>query len=289
MRSRTRGVDSPRRFEGLDVLVAPGAPMSAVATTNAPLRAAGGHMAPLDGLRGLAILMVMAFHFAWVQPPRSLPAKLFVFVGSFGWAGVDLFFVLSGFLITGILLDSKSEPYYFRNFYARRILRIFPLYYSVLLVTLVVLPHFVSYDTPELTALLRSQAWLWLYSANVSVAVEHGHWLWNADWLRLGMLWSLAVEEHFYLVWPLLVFVLVATGHASHINRHRRGAPLPSRRDVARRRRARTPSTVCRSSASTRCQSGGSWRWSSATERSSLACEREPPSSEALVWSSCWG
>ncbi len=169
---------------------------------------ARGHMAPLDGLRGVAILMVMAFHFAWVQPPRSLPAKLFVFVGSFGWAGVDLFFVLSGFLITGILLDSKATPHYFRNFYARRVLRIFPLYYGVLLVTLVVLPHIVSYDTPELRALLGAQGWLWLYSANVSVAIEHGHWVWNADWLRLGMLWSLAVEEHFYLVWPLLVFVL---------------------------------------------------------------------------------
>ncbi|MDP9148717.1 MAG: acyltransferase [Myxococcota bacterium] len=171
------------------------------------LQSARGHMAPLDGLRGLAILMVMAFHFAWVAPPRGLPAKLFVFLGSFGWAGVDLFFVLSGFLITGILLDSKPGPSYFRNFYARRVLRIFPLYYGVLLVTLVVLPRLISYDTPELKALLAAQGWLWLYSANVSVAIEHGRWVWNADWLRLGMLWSLAVEEHFYLVWPLLVFV----------------------------------------------------------------------------------
>ena len=56
--------------------------------------------------------------------------------------------------------------------------------------------------------MLHAQGWLWAYSANISVAVRHGEWIWNPAWLRLGMLWSLAVEEHFYLVWPLLVYRL---------------------------------------------------------------------------------
>ena len=168
----------------------------------------GKHVAALDGLRGLAILFVMNYHLAWAAPAVSLPAKVWVFFTTFGWTGVDLFFVLSGFLITGILLDSKEGPGYFRNFYARRVLRIFPLYYGVLAVVLVILPLFVSYDTPALRLLLQEQGWLWAYSANISVALRHGEWVWTAGWLRLGVLWSLAVEEHFYFVWPLLVFLL---------------------------------------------------------------------------------
>jgi peptidoglycan/LPS O-acetylase OafA/YrhL len=170
------------------------------------------HIPALDGLRGIAILLVMAFHFGWAAPAVGRPAKALVFLTNFGWTGVDLFFVLSGFLITGILLDSKEAPRYFRNFYARRVLRIFPLYYGVLVVTLVVLPRIVSYDSPGLRLVLQSQGWLWAYSANISVALRHGVWIWNPGWLRLGMLWSLAVEEHFYLVWPLLVFLLSRRG-----------------------------------------------------------------------------
>ena len=170
-----------------------------------PLR---GHIKPLDGLRGIAILLVMLFHFAWPEKAQGLLTKLYVFIVALGWVGVDLFFVLSGFLITGILLDSKSGPGYFRNFYARRVLRIFPLYYAVLLITLVILPRIVAYDTPELKRLLAGQGWLWLYSTNISVAVEHGNWIATAGWLRMGALWSLAVEEHFYLVWPVIIFFL---------------------------------------------------------------------------------
>jgi peptidoglycan/LPS O-acetylase OafA/YrhL len=167
-----------------------------------------GHIKPLDGLRGIAILLVMWFHFAWPAKAQGLITKLYVSVAALGWIGVDLFFVLSGFLITGILLDSKTGRGYFRNFYARRVLRIFPFYYAVLLVTLVILPLIVPYDTPALKRLLAGQGWLWLYSTNISVAIEHGNWIATADWLRMGALWSLAVEEHFYLIWPLLVFFL---------------------------------------------------------------------------------
>jgi peptidoglycan/LPS O-acetylase OafA/YrhL len=169
--------------------------------------AVGKHLPALDGLRGLAILLVITFHFGWASTPVGRPARLLTFFMNFGWTGVDLFFVLSGFLITGILLDSKRDPAYFRSFYAKRALRIFPLYYGVLAVTLLVLPHFVSYDTPALRLLLHDQWWLWTYSENVSVALRQSD-IWNADWLRLAMLWSLSVEEHFYLVWPLLVFLL---------------------------------------------------------------------------------
>jgi peptidoglycan/LPS O-acetylase OafA/YrhL len=166
------------------------------------------HYPALDGLRGIAILLVMVFHFGWAKPAVGIAAKLLVTFTNFGWTGVDLFFVLSGFLITGILIDSKGDPHYFRNFYGRRVLRIFPLYYGVLVLTLLVLPHVVSYDAPGMQRVLHAQGWLWAYSANISVALNHGVWIWNPAWLRLGMLWSLAVEEHFYFVWPLLVFVV---------------------------------------------------------------------------------
>jgi peptidoglycan/LPS O-acetylase OafA/YrhL len=163
-------------------------------------------------LRGVAILLVMAFHFGWAKPAVGRPAKLLVLCTNFGWSGVDLFFVLSGFLITGILLDSKDSARYFRNFYARRALRIFPAYYAVLATTLVVLPMFVPYASPGLQRILHEQGWLWAYSPNIAMAVHHGEWIFGADWLYLAALWSLAVEEHFYLVWPQLVhFVSIRT------------------------------------------------------------------------------
>jgi peptidoglycan/LPS O-acetylase OafA/YrhL len=169
------------------------------------------HYPALDGLRGVAILLVMTFHFGWAKPAVGHPAKLLVFFTNFGWSGVDLFFVLSGFLITGILLDSKGSPHYFKNFYARRALRIFPAYYAVLAVTLVILPMFMPYATPGLKRILHEQAWLWAYSTNIGIAV-HGDWVFNAHPLYLVALWSLAVEEHFYLVWPTLVsFVSIRT------------------------------------------------------------------------------
>src|SRR4051794_6535913 len=90
-----------------------------------------GHITALDGIRGTAILLVMLHHL--IRLPASLEegsaAKELLSAGAWG---VDLFFVLSGFLITGILYDAKERPHYFRNFYARRVLRIFPLYYGYL-------------------------------------------------------------------------------------------------------------------------------------------------------------
>src|SRR5687767_2692443 len=111
----------------------------------------GGFIPALDGLRGIAIILVLLHHFTFYRPTGGFDAHI-ASVLFFFWTGVDLFFVLSGFLISGILLDSRGSPHYARSFYARRILRIFPLYYLVLFIAFGVLPRF-----PELHAVLLGQ------------------------------------------------------------------------------------------------------------------------------------
>jgi len=128
-----------------------------------------------------------------------------------GWVGVNLFFVLSGFLITGILLDAKNSPRYFRNFYARRTLRIFPLYYGVLFVCFAILPLLPGSGSQAFAELRSRQGWLWAYCTNIKVVLD-GDWKFGTPLLDLGHFWSLAVEEHFYLIWPLLVFLLPTRG-----------------------------------------------------------------------------
>jgi len=166
-------------------------------STKGPL---GGRLPGLDGLRGCAILLVMAVHFVGNATPRTWAERLAVKLSSYGLLGVDLFFVLSGFLITGLLLDAKSDPHYFRNFYARRTLRIFPLYYAVLALLFLVLPRVAALPLPLEESRVH-QAWLWTYTANFFIAAE-------ASWALpyVSHFWSLAIEEHFYLLWPLVVF-----------------------------------------------------------------------------------
>jgi peptidoglycan/LPS O-acetylase OafA/YrhL len=157
----------------------------------------------LDGIRGLAIILVMLHHFEHLIPPCNIAIRSMKHMFSYGWAGVDLFFALSGFLITGILLDTRKANNYFTAFYARRVLRIFPLYYSVLIVILVVAS--VWGHRPQVVPLVADQKLYFLYLTNWLV-------LWKGQWGGniLGHFWSLAVEEQFYLIWPLCVWLLIS-------------------------------------------------------------------------------
>jgi len=164
----------------------------------------GKRLTSLDGLRGIAILAVIAEHTLRLFHPTSALSRLWAAFQESSWAGVDLFFVLSGFLITGILLDSRDDKRYFLNFYARRTLRIFPLYYAVLVVAILIVPAVMGFSKlPELySRLVANQLWLWTYLQNF-VQSSGPHAL-----PGFGHFWSLAVEEQFYWVWPLAVFLL---------------------------------------------------------------------------------
>lgn len=125
------------------------------------------------------------------QVPHPLAAE----VAHRGWIGVDLFFVLSGFLITGILLDARRESHYYRNFYARRALRIWPLYYAVLLLAIFVFPLL----EPHLRPLIQQYPWRWYFLYVQNFAYGQG------GIPVLTVTWSLAIEEQFYLAWPLVI------------------------------------------------------------------------------------
>jgi peptidoglycan/LPS O-acetylase OafA/YrhL len=148
----------------------------------------------LDAVRGIAILLVMLVNTSEKYPELHL----LPFVVN-GWMGVDLFFVLSGFLITGILLDTKPSERYFRNFYARRVLRILPLYYAVLLFMFVVVPLLRPADAQSIFA--RSSPW-WAFPLFLQNFLLPQSTLAAGP---LGVSWSLAIEEQFYLLWPLVV------------------------------------------------------------------------------------
>lgn len=162
------------------------------------------HIPALDGLRGVAILLVLVYHFCeFTLKPHTPLAHI---TGAM-WSGVDLFFVLSGFLITGILYDTRKSEHYFRNFYARRTLRIFPLYYAFVAACMIA-ALVVGLWAPQWRQLLKYQGWLWTYTANVKIAMANSFLVIKGGRLELGHFWSLAVEEHFYLVWPLLILIL---------------------------------------------------------------------------------
>jgi len=149
------------------------------------------HIPALDGLRGLAILAVFFHHYgAGGVDSSSTWVRWTATVCGLGWSGVDLFFVLSGFLITGILLDTKSDPAYYRKFYARRALRIFPIYYLFALIALMLVP-FGTWRPGHLFFLVYlgyPAATIWPGLVHLPIRITH--------------LWSLSVEEQFYLVWP---------------------------------------------------------------------------------------
>jgi len=153
-------------------------------------------MPELDSLRGIACLMVLFFHgFGNRYVPERLNAveRFFVHLCGYGFTGVNLFFVLSGFLITGILLETRQRSDYYRRFYIRRALRILPLYYGILLLLVLVWRTGLT-DRPFSWAFLGFSA---IYLANTTP-------LFGVP-IQFGVLWSLAVEEHFYLLWPTFV------------------------------------------------------------------------------------
>ena len=164
------------------------------------------HYPVLDGLRGLAILAVLFKHAAYVFSAHGLATRWFLPVLQLGGYGVDLFFVLSGFLITGILLDTRTALNRGTSFYGRRILRIFPVYYLAIAIFLLLEPF-----SPSLKAALNLQgtadhlAYLF-YFQNWIPLWHHG----NFPDSIIGHFWSLAVEEQFYMVWPVLVWHLSA-------------------------------------------------------------------------------
>ncbi|MBN8822480.1 MULTISPECIES: acyltransferase [unclassified Spirosoma] len=161
--------------------------------TTQPTRPALNHLLQLDGVRFIAVALVLFDH--WTMEHIELP------VGALGALGVTIFFVLSGFLITRILLSSKDKlshqpngglGKYLKTFYIRRTIRIFPVYYLTLLVLALI-------NEPPVR---QKFAWLALYATNIYIALYHT-WMGTVDHL-----WSLAVEEQVYLFLPLLLFFI---------------------------------------------------------------------------------
>jgi peptidoglycan/LPS O-acetylase OafA/YrhL len=169
-------------------------------------------MPALDGLRGLAIIAVLVYHFvslAVADAGGGGPAfdSVLTKITGAGWVGVDLFFVLSGFLITGILYDTRlaQSGSYFRHFYARRCLRIFPAHYVYLALLFLLIPVLAPAAHGANDSLAHDRLWFVAYLGNILPAI---HGAKRPDFFVTGHLWSLAVEEQFYLVWPAVVLLL---------------------------------------------------------------------------------
>jgi peptidoglycan/LPS O-acetylase OafA/YrhL len=167
-----------------------------------------GHIKALDGIRGLAILYVILHHSQAISWSRgSAVGKVYSAFVQAGWMGVDLFFVMSGFLITGILLKTRGTSGWLRNFLVRRALRVLPLYYVTIFVCLDLLPLVSLPSLDWLRNLSESQLYYWLHLSNfrrIAAVVDPS--IATVGWM--STFWSLAIEEHFYLFWPLAVMFL---------------------------------------------------------------------------------
>jgi len=150
----------------------------------------------LQGLRGIAVLAVVIYHCHARLEGTPLLINWFHYASLWGWAGVNLFFTLSGFLITSILIESRDKPHYFKNFYARRALRIWPVYFLLLIVCYSVPEWFLGDTLAHQTGWKTLTAYA-LFLQNLRHAPLPG---------TLGPTWSLAIEEQYYLVWAPVVF-----------------------------------------------------------------------------------
>ncbi|PCI52948.1 MAG: hypothetical protein COB36_13895 [Alphaproteobacteria bacterium] len=179
-------------------------------TTHAPDLIVGHHYPALNGLRALAVLGVLIAHCAMIAaigaPAETLYQSFHLKVMGVGWVGVDLFFILSGFLITGILLDTSEKKNCLRKFYIRRTLRIFPLYYFVLF-----LYFAITYLLDNLEHFGAADIMYFLYIGNWD------EWAGFDRPYALRHLWSLAVEEQFYLIWPALFMISSKYNLAKHV------------------------------------------------------------------------
>jgi peptidoglycan/LPS O-acetylase OafA/YrhL len=152
----------------------------------------GNYYPGIDGLRGLAVILVLIYH-----------NSLYLEITWYGQFGVDLFFVISGFLITEILLKSINSAKYFTNFYGRRLMRIFPIYYLCLAIIFFILPDQLLLDA-SLKVSRTDQWWFWTYLQN---------WFFATKGISIGTapithFWTLAVEEQFYLLWPPIILLI---------------------------------------------------------------------------------
>ncbi len=147
-----------------------------------------GHIDELDGIRGVAAILVVFHHISQSFPakPSSVALRIWLELTHAGWLGVDIFFALSGFLITRVLLGTRDRPHYYKNFYARRLLRLAPPYLLTLAMIAIFIPHSLAFLGLS-----------FIYLANFAVPMGFV--------MAYPPLWSLAVEEHFYLIWPWLL------------------------------------------------------------------------------------
>jgi peptidoglycan/LPS O-acetylase OafA/YrhL len=201
-----RGVLKAHQGSGLNTIngqlfgMLASAPLQEVFPATQTREKSSKHYPALDGLRGIAILAVFFSHFGGGHKSTNLVIRIWSHVADAGWIGVDLFFVLSGFLITGILLDTAHQENRAKNFYARRALRIFPLFYGVLCGFLLL--------TPVLHLQWRAGHLLYFfYLSNMIPVLAPGL---RSPGTSVGLvhLWSLAVEEQFYLLWPFAVWFI---------------------------------------------------------------------------------
>ena len=159
----------------------------------------------LDGIRALAVTMVFFNHFGGGSHGGPVLRALDE-VRKRGWIGVDLFFVLSGFLITGILFDTRNDPKFFQRFFARRSLRIFPVFYLVVTVLLLLTPVFhYQWRWAHLTFLVYMGNFFGNYDFSLYEVLSANH---PTAKVFIGHLWSLCVEEQFYLLWPLAIWTI---------------------------------------------------------------------------------